>query len=272
MEVEIAFPHLSAWIEWRDQNRWATDRAYVAELVQGCQRRGLVSSFLGPVAPDRITVGDANFRESFRAAGFNPRLRAVLDTLADDPPDGAAPGALRIYAPEAITPFALALRGRYPRFWGSEYLPEAEDRRRFFPVPHEDLAHLTLPDAAFDLVVCNEVFEHVPDLGSVLAEIARILRPGGVLLATFPFAYNDEETIVKAELRDGTLRHIREPEYHPNPVDPHGSLVYQIPGWDVLERARKHGFAKAENRFISSRLRGICATELAGIFLMRAVR
>jgi hypothetical protein len=73
-------------------------------------------------------------------------------------------------------------------------------------------------------------------------------------------------------LRSGEVQHLREPEYHPNPVDPRGSLVYQIPGWDVLDLARKQGFARAEKRFVSSRLRGICATELAGIFLMRAVR
>jgi hypothetical protein len=48
--------------------------------------------------------------------------------------------------------------------------------------------------------------------------------------------------------------------------------VYQIPGWDVLDLARKCGFSHAEHRFVSSRVRGICATELAGIFLMRAVR
>jgi SAM-dependent methyltransferase len=272
LEVDIPFSGLEAWLEWRDANPWVSDGAYVADLVEGCRKRGLVSPFLGPVSPDRIQLVDANFRESFLAAGFNPRLRTVLDLLAEEPVDGEPASALRIYASEAVTPFALALRGRYPRFLGSEYLPDPEDRRRFFPIPHEDLAALTLPDASFDLVVCNEVFEHVPDLGRVLAEIARILRPGGVLLATFPFLFNRQDTLVRAELRDGVVHHLLEPEVHPSPVDPRGSLVYQIPGWDVLELARKQGFARAENRFVSSRLRGICATRLAGVFLMRAVR
>jgi hypothetical protein len=272
LEVEISFSRLEDWLRWRDANPWATDRAYVAELVRWCREHGVVSPFLGPLPPDRVSIGDANFRESFRAGGFNPRLRTVLDLLAQGPVEGVPAAALRIYAPEAVTPFALALRGRYPRFWGSEYLPDAGDRRRHFPIPHEDLAHLSFPDGGFDVVVCNEVFEHVPALDAALAEIARVLRPGGVLLATFPFAYNQQDTIVKAVLEGVEVRHLREPEYHPNPVDPRGSLVYQIPGWDVLELARKSGFAHAEHRFVSSRVRGICATELAGIFLMRAVR
>ena len=42
------------------------------------------------------------------------------------------------------------------------------------------------PDAAFDLVISNQVFEHVPDLDAVLDEIRRVLKPGGILLFLFP--------------------------------------------------------------------------------------
>lgn len=41
-------------------------------------------------------------------------------------------------------------------------------------------------DASFDFVTSNQVFEHVADLGAVLAEIARVLKPGGRLLCQFP--------------------------------------------------------------------------------------
>ncbi len=41
-------------------------------------------------------------------------------------------------------------------------------------------------DAAFDLVVNNQVMEHVADLDAVVAEIARILKPGGIVLSLFP--------------------------------------------------------------------------------------
>jgi len=36
--------------------------------------------------------------------------------------------------------------------------------------------------AAFDTVVCVDVLEHVADLGRVVTEVARVLRPGGVFL------------------------------------------------------------------------------------------
>jgi len=47
---------------------------------------------------------------------------------------------------------------------------------------------LPFPDASFDGVVSNQVFEHVADAAPALAEIARVLKPGGFFLALFPTA------------------------------------------------------------------------------------
>ena len=46
---------------------------------------------------------------------------------------------------------------------------------------------LPLADAAFDLVLSTQVLEHVAAPGDVLAELARVLRPGGELWLTVPF-------------------------------------------------------------------------------------
>ena len=40
--------------------------------------------------------------------------------------------------------------------------------------------------ASFDFIVNTQVMEHVPNLESVLAEIHRVLKPGGVVLSLFP--------------------------------------------------------------------------------------
>lgn len=42
------------------------------------------------------------------------------------------------------------------------------------------------PDRYFDLVVNNQVLEHVEDLEAVLREIHRVLKPGGRVLSIFP--------------------------------------------------------------------------------------
>lgn len=45
---------------------------------------------------------------------------------------------------------------------------------------------LPFPDGIFDRIVAAEVLEHVPDDGRAMAELARVLRPGGLLAVTVP--------------------------------------------------------------------------------------
>lgn len=48
---------------------------------------------------------------------------------------------------------------------------------------------LPFADASFDTVLLLDVLEHVPDDRAVLDEIARVLKPGGLLLLSVPFLY-----------------------------------------------------------------------------------
>ena len=49
--------------------------------------------------------------------------------------------------------------------------------------------HLPLLSASADSVVCSEVLEHVRDPRRVVSELARVLKPGGVMLLAVPFLY-----------------------------------------------------------------------------------
>ncbi len=51
-----------------------------------------------------------------------------------------------------------------------------------------DAEQLAFRDETFDLVICSEVLEHVPDPQRALAEIRRVTKPGGTVILTTPSA------------------------------------------------------------------------------------
>lgn len=51
-----------------------------------------------------------------------------------------------------------------------------------------DITDIPEPDQSFDAILCVEVFEHLPNPLSALKEFSRLLKPGGDLILTAPFA------------------------------------------------------------------------------------
>ncbi len=53
-------------------------------------------------------------------------------------------------------------------------------------VARAEITGLPFRDSAVDVVVCSEVLEHVPDNKNAVAELVRVLKPGGSLVVTVP--------------------------------------------------------------------------------------
>jgi ubiquinone/menaquinone biosynthesis C-methylase UbiE len=58
-------------------------------------------------------------------------------------------------------------------------------RERGLSVVEGSVTSLPFPDDSFDVTCSFKVLAHVPDIGRALAEMARVTRPGGVILAEF---------------------------------------------------------------------------------------
>jgi SAM-dependent methyltransferase len=50
-----------------------------------------------------------------------------------------------------------------------------------------DISSIPQPDSSFDVILCTEVFEHIPHPLDALKEFSRLLKPGGYLILTAPF-------------------------------------------------------------------------------------
>ena len=51
-----------------------------------------------------------------------------------------------------------------------------------------DITSIPVSDNTFDVIMCIEVFEHLPNPIDALVELNRVLKPGGKLILTAPFA------------------------------------------------------------------------------------
>ncbi len=127
---------------------------------------------------------------------------------------------------------------------GSEFLgPEHQSGAVVDGVRHEDAGNLSFDDRSIDIMISNEVLEHVPDPAKAIAEASRVLRPDGVLYFTIPFDPARVQTRPRAELIGDQVVHHLPPEHHGNPATGAESLVFTDFGWDFIDAFRATGFA-----------------------------
>jgi SAM-dependent methyltransferase len=124
-----------------------------------------------------------------------------------------------------------ALRERGAEVEGVELRQDLIDRARehFGALPVQRVTGTALPFEAgvFDVVASFDVFEHIPDTDAHLAEVHRVLRPGGAYLVQTPNRYTN---VVFETIRWRSFTRFRED---------HCSLHSMR---ELLDRLRRHGF------------------------------
>lgn len=89
----------------------------------------------------------------------------------------------------------------------------------------ERLEQLSFADATFDLVVTEDVLEHVFEPGAAVREIMRVVKPGGAHVFTAPKHKGLRTTRQRARLDHGIVTHLLAAEYHGDPLADDRELV-----------------------------------------------
>jgi SAM-dependent methyltransferase len=115
-------------------------------------------------------------------AGLHPHILEKIESLQADKTSrivdvGCGSGAML---------HRLADRG-YTNLYGLDIEPPRQGRAGITFIECDLDARFTpFDDESVDLALSVEVFEHIENIGSLLAELSRILSPGGRILATTP--------------------------------------------------------------------------------------
>jgi hypothetical protein len=215
----------------KGQNTWSRLRYILPHAL----RRGITFGFC-PICERRtVFIKEGNWlRRHFRCARClsNPRWRAIISVLEnffpawrnlsihESSPGGAASSKIKRECTQCIQ---------------THWFPDVPAGQVKNGYRCENLEQQTFPTASFDLVITQDVFEHILDPARGFAEVARTLKPGGAHVFTIPWYYWKPTLVRAVRESNGSIRHLTKPAYHGNPIDPHGSLVVTEWGSDFCD-------------------------------------
>jgi SAM-dependent methyltransferase len=130
---------------------------------------------------------------------------------------------------------SLKLKNKCKNYTPSHFYPSSQDSvvNGFRNI---NLHRQEFDDEQFDLVVTQDVFEHLPFPKLALLEIKRTLKSGGYFISTIPLVNRFKATVQWAELVENKVHFLYAPDYHGNPIDPNGSPVFWHFGYDLASR------------------------------------
>ncbi len=154
--------------------------------------------------------------------GSLPRDRRLYDLLKKE---NMLQGRVLDFSP------SRALFRKFKKMPGIEYF--SSDFGNEFISDHQfDITAIQIRDNFFDLIICYHILEHITDDQKAIAELFRVLKPGGIMLLQTP--YREGEIFEDASITTGKERlknfgqedHVR---------------IYSVEG--ISERLNQAGFA-----------------------------
>jgi SAM-dependent methyltransferase len=147
---------------------------------------------------------------------------------------------LSVYSAVAHDHLHLWLGQDNPNYFCSEYFPDVPVGQQKDGVVCQDLERLSFADAQFDVVITEDVFEHIRRPLKAFAEVHRVLKRGGRHIFTVPFMF-DRKTLTRVNTDSDEDVHVLPATYHIDALR-NKVLVYTDFGYDLFDALTSLGF------------------------------
>ena len=195
--------------------------AFLPYYLQGKTNKGLC-----PVCESKVFFIKKEdwLRDFYTCSNCNsiPRQRAIIVALNRFVPEWRN---LQIHESSPSGPASALIEKECSNYIPSQFfqdIPLGKSKDKF---RCENLENMTFEDKSFDIIITQDVFEHVMNPAAAFKEINRVLKSGGVHIFTMPWYPHLKQTLQRARVVNGDIEFLVEPVYHGNPIDSMGSLV-----------------------------------------------
>lgn len=199
------------------------------------------------------TLGSDNLRESLLCdvCGASCRNRSLASGLLSQIGcDGmqsiaelaAAPSGPRIFDTDGFSSLFKFLK-EAEFYTSSIYDPTRPFGELIKPkIMNVDLQAMPFQDGSYDIILTSDVMEHVRRDEAAHREIYRCLRSGGYYVFTVPYVPGWQANQVRVDSSGVDDVYVMEKQYHGDPMNSTGILVYRIYGQELIAQLRRIGF------------------------------
>lgn len=124
-----------------------------------------------------------------------------------------------------------------------DHISELKKNRPNLSLRIDDISNSSQDSDEYDLILCTEVIEHIPQSGPAIAEMHRLLKPAGVLVLSTPQKYSLLELTAKIAFLPGVVNLVRWIYNEPVIDNDHINLLTEA---DVLKQLTDAGFTVVE--------------------------
>jgi FkbM family methyltransferase len=150
-------------------------------------------------------------------------------------------GKLHTYLLESYGPIFDVL-AHSPNLTYSEFWEDVPVGQKKNGILCQDVRGLTFESNRFDLVISQDIFEHISDPEKGFREIFRVLKHGGYHIFTVPYSKTLPKSRTRAIETDRKTNYLLPATYHGDKLRPNGILVYTDFGFDIINNLTNIGF------------------------------